>query len=421
MYKKMILLSRLLFLSLTIPLLLSCLHIFPSYSLDDYSALTLESVKVFGVPKPINYKLKCHNGFFWGINKTGTTLNIIQFNRSKIFLDPNSSVQIQTLENILDENVYVGDFELIKDTFWVGLTYFNNGHVRSSLLEYNTKTGEHVFYPHSNEYPLNSEIELSNLICYHKERNIIYFVNNNCGMMFLFSLENKMWLNEFVGLNNSYVTTITIKNDNIYFCGRQLSSGKGFVSILSLNSQERCFLHDTIPQFDAFIFDSEENMWCLSKSEKILSLFTSNKFVDYDLNPMVTAKDLILDSMKGNIWLADSESQKTYRFCLLNRAFAIHFETNPLTPISFVSDEKSFTWIFGVTTDRNFGFTCVEKAYDLNNDCKVDMKDVGIILRSLWKTKKDIDFVKRIDIDGDGVINLKDLAYIVKYYTTAIY
>jgi hypothetical protein len=401
-----------------------CLFFQPTiaYSLENYDALTLESAKVFEVPKPINYKLKHSNGFFWGINKTNNSLNIIQFNRSRIFLDPLNSVQIKTLEFSFNEDAFLSDFEIVEDCVWLSLNYFNLGHVHNSLIEYNTKTDKFTFYPYPHEYPVTYEASLPTILCYDKEKGMIYFLNNNCGLLFFFSLENKQWLNNSLQLNDFYVTALKVKNKNLYICGQQLSHGKGFAGYISLDSlQSFWFAHERVAQFDAFVFDLEGNMWCLSKSEKILSLFNSNHFVDYNLNPMAKATDLILDNMKGNIWLTDTESQKVYRFCLLNKAFAIHFRTNPLIPTSLVSDEKNFTWIFGATNDGHFGFTCVEKAYDVNNDYKVDMKDLGIVLRSLWKTQGDMEFIKRIDIENDGIISMKDLAYIVKYLHITLY
>ena len=55
---------------------------------------------------------------------------------------------------------------------------------------------------------------------------------------------------------------------------------------------------------------------------------------------------------------------------------------------------------------------------DLNGDGRVDCTDIGIVRASLGKRVGDVGFDPRADVNNDGIVDVRDMAFVTRRYTT---
>ena len=56
------------------------------------------------------------------------------------------------------------------------------------------------------------------------------------------------------------------------------------------------------------------------------------------------------------------------------------------------------------------------RAWDVNRDGKVDMKDLSVICRALWSNPQSPNWNQAADVDSDGVVSMKDIMFFLQHY-----
>lgn len=70
------------------------------------------------------------------------------------------------------------------------------------------------------------------------------------------------------------------------------------------------------------------------------------------------------------------------------------------------------TLISGVSAKQTW------RRYDVNQDSRVDVRDIAIMVKVYGSYFLHSQWDKRFDFDGDGKVSIKDIALIAKYFGT---